>query len=60
MKISTCLWFDTQAEAAAGFYVSLVCQCAGDEISRYGPGQPMPEGLALVVSLETRVRASCC
>ena len=52
MKISTCLWFDTQAEEAARFYVSLFANARVTETSRYGPGQPMPEGLALVVNLE--------
>ncbi len=52
MKISTCLWFDTQAEAAAHFYVSLFTNARVSEISRYGPGQRMPEGLALVVNVE--------
>jgi len=52
MKISTCLWFDTQAEEAARLYVSLFANARVTETSRYGPGQPMPEGLALVVNLE--------
>ncbi len=52
MKISTCLWFDTQAEEAARFYVSLFANARVSETSRYGPGQPMPEGLALAVNLE--------
>jgi len=52
MKISTCLWFDTQAEEAARLYVSLFANARVTETSRYGPGQPMPEGLALAVSLE--------
>ncbi|HLQ11842.1 MAG TPA: VOC family protein [Steroidobacteraceae bacterium] len=52
MKISTCFWFDTQAEEAARFYVSLFADARVTEISRYGPGQPMPDGLALAVNLE--------
>jgi predicted 3-demethylubiquinone-9 3-methyltransferase (glyoxalase superfamily) len=52
MKISTCLWFDTQAEEAARFYVSLFANARVAEISRYGPGQRMSEGLALVVNIE--------
>jgi predicted 3-demethylubiquinone-9 3-methyltransferase (glyoxalase superfamily) len=52
MKISTCLWFDAQAEEAAHFYESLFANARVTEISRYGPGQRMPEGLALVVNIE--------
>jgi predicted 3-demethylubiquinone-9 3-methyltransferase (glyoxalase superfamily) len=52
MKISTCLWFDTQAEEAARFYVSLFAHARVTDLSRYGPGQRMPAGLALVVNLE--------
>lgn len=51
-RISTCLWFDREAEAAAEFYVSLIANSRIVSMSRYGPGQNMPEGLALVVALE--------
>jgi len=52
MKISTCLWFDNQAEEAARFYLTLFAGAQVTDISRYGPGQPMPQGLALVVTIE--------
>jgi predicted 3-demethylubiquinone-9 3-methyltransferase (glyoxalase superfamily) len=35
-KISPCLWFDTQAEAAAKFYVSIFGNSGIESISRYG------------------------
>jgi predicted 3-demethylubiquinone-9 3-methyltransferase (glyoxalase superfamily) len=51
-RISTCLWFDTKAEEAANFYVSLFENAEITSISRYGPGGQMPEGLALMVAFE--------
>jgi predicted 3-demethylubiquinone-9 3-methyltransferase (glyoxalase superfamily) len=35
-KITPCLWFDTQAEEAARFYVSLFENSAIDAVSHYG------------------------
>ena len=49
-KVSTCLWFDTQAEEAARFYTSLVPNSRITGISRYGKGAPMPEGTPLMVT----------
>ena len=51
-KVSTCLWFDTQAEEAARFYVSLFENSRITGLSRYGKGARMPEGTPLVVSFE--------
>ncbi len=51
-KITPCLWFDTQAEEAASFYVSLFKDSRIVEVSRYGDGGPMPEGTALMVVFE--------
>ena len=36
-KISPCLWFDTQAEEAAKFYISVFKDSRIKRISRYGP-----------------------
>jgi predicted 3-demethylubiquinone-9 3-methyltransferase (glyoxalase superfamily) len=47
--IAPCLWFDTQAEEAAQFYVSVFPNSEIVHVSRYGEGAPMPEGTALVV-----------
>jgi predicted 3-demethylubiquinone-9 3-methyltransferase (glyoxalase superfamily) len=45
------LWFDTQAEEAANYYVTHI---GGQitKISRYDAGSPMPEGLAYVVEFD--------
>jgi predicted 3-demethylubiquinone-9 3-methyltransferase (glyoxalase superfamily) len=51
-KVSTCLWFDTQAEDAAKFYVSLLPNSRITSLSRYGKGERMPEGTVLVVTFE--------
>ena len=51
-KISTCLWFNTEAEEAAKFYVSLFENSRVTGLSRYGKGARMPEGTVLVVNFE--------
>jgi predicted 3-demethylubiquinone-9 3-methyltransferase (glyoxalase superfamily) len=51
-KVSTCLWFDTEAEEAAKFYVSLFDNSRITAVSRYGKGMPMPEGTVLTVVFE--------
>lgn len=43
-KIVTFLWYDTQAEEAANFYVSLFKNSKIGQISRYGEGGPGPKG----------------
>jgi predicted 3-demethylubiquinone-9 3-methyltransferase (glyoxalase superfamily) len=48
--IAPCLWFDTQAEEAANYYVEIFENSKIVEVSRYGEGAPMPAGTALVVS----------
>jgi predicted 3-demethylubiquinone-9 3-methyltransferase (glyoxalase superfamily) len=49
-KVSTCLWFNTEAETAAQFYVSLFESSRITGLSRYGKGARMPEGTVLVVN----------
>ena len=49
-KITPCLWYDTNAEEAANFYVSVFKNSEITEVSRYGEGAPMPEGTVLVVN----------
>jgi len=49
-KISPCLWFDTQAEEAAAFYLSIFPNSRINKVSRYGDGSRMPKGLAMVVA----------
>jgi predicted 3-demethylubiquinone-9 3-methyltransferase (glyoxalase superfamily) len=45
-----CLWFDGQAEDAAQHYASIFPNSSIGEVTRYGPGMPMPEGTAMTVS----------
>jgi predicted 3-demethylubiquinone-9 3-methyltransferase (glyoxalase superfamily) len=51
-KVSTCLWFDTEAEEAAQLYVSLLPKSRITAVSRYGKGAHMPEGTVLTVTFE--------
>lgn len=49
-SITPCLWFDTQAEEAATFYVSLIQNSAIRSVARYSEGAPAPAGTAMMVS----------
>lgn len=49
-KVSVCFWFNTEAEEAARFYVSLFEDAKITGVSRYGKGGPLPEGTALTVT----------
>ncbi len=51
-KITPFLWFETQAEEAANFYVSVFKSAKLGEIMRYGEAGPLPAGTALTVSFE--------
>lgn len=51
-KIRTFLWFDTEAEEAANFYVSLFKNSRITNISRYSEAGPGPAGTAMVVEFE--------
>jgi predicted 3-demethylubiquinone-9 3-methyltransferase (glyoxalase superfamily) len=48
--ITPCLWFNGDAEAAAGVYVGLFPNSGIDSVSRYGDGAPFAEGTALMVA----------
>jgi predicted 3-demethylubiquinone-9 3-methyltransferase (glyoxalase superfamily) len=52
MTTIPCLWFDTQGEEAAAFYVSVFPRSRIHAVSRYGPEQPEREGTALTVDFE--------
>ncbi len=60
-KITACLWFDTQAEEAANFYVSVFKNSRIGKISRYGKvGQDVhgkKEGSVMTVEFELGGRA---
>jgi predicted 3-demethylubiquinone-9 3-methyltransferase (glyoxalase superfamily) len=50
--LTTCLWFDTNGEEAARFYVSVFPGSKITGTTRYGPAGPGPEGQAMTVSFE--------
>ncbi len=51
-KITPFLWFNTQAEEAANFYVSLFKNSKITAISHYGEGAPMQQGLVMTVNFQ--------
>jgi len=51
-KITPFLWFDTQAEAAAHFYVSIFNNSKIVNITRYGDAGPGPKGSVMTVVFE--------
>ena len=51
-KISPFLWFDSQAEEAAKFYVSVFANSKISKISRYGEAGPGPKGSVMTVAFE--------
>lgn len=50
-SITPFLWFDTQAEDAANYYISLFPNSKITQVSRYGDHGPGPKGSVMVVSL---------
>jgi len=50
--LTTCLWFDTEGEAAAEFYTGIFPDSRIGRTSRYGEAGPGPEGTAMVVEFE--------
>jgi predicted 3-demethylubiquinone-9 3-methyltransferase (glyoxalase superfamily) len=55
-RLTPCLWFDTQAEEAADFYVGLFPNSKITGMSRYGDAGPMPKGTVLTVEFELEGR----
>jgi predicted 3-demethylubiquinone-9 3-methyltransferase (glyoxalase superfamily) len=51
-KIKPCLWFDTQAEQAANFYVSIFDDSKILNMSRYGEVGPGEPGTVLTVTFQ--------
>jgi predicted 3-demethylubiquinone-9 3-methyltransferase (glyoxalase superfamily) len=49
-KITPFLWFDTQAEEAANFYVSLFPDSRIERVDRYGEEGPGPAGSVMLVT----------
>jgi predicted 3-demethylubiquinone-9 3-methyltransferase (glyoxalase superfamily) len=51
-KITTWLWFDTEAEEAAEFYTSVFPDSRITEITHYGEAGPRPAGTVMTVGFE--------
>ncbi|MET3920707.1 VOC family protein [Arthrobacter sp. UYEF20] len=56
-KITTCLWFDNQAEEAAEYYASVFEGGKVLDVARYGEGGPGPAGQAITVRFEIEGRS---
>ena len=51
-KVTPFLWFDTEAEEAANFYVSLFPNSRITNVTRYGNAGPGPAGSVMTISFE--------
>jgi predicted 3-demethylubiquinone-9 3-methyltransferase (glyoxalase superfamily) len=51
-RITPFLWFNSNAEDAANFYVSLFGNSRITHVSRYGEGGPGPKGSVMVIGFE--------
>jgi len=51
-KITPFLWFDSQAEEAAGFYTSIFKHSRIEAVTRYGEAGPGPKGSVMTVAFE--------
>jgi predicted 3-demethylubiquinone-9 3-methyltransferase (glyoxalase superfamily) len=51
-KVTTWLWFDTEAEEAARFYTSVFPDSRITNVSYYGEAGPRPAGMVMTVSFE--------
>ena len=51
-KITPCLWFNSQAEEAANFYVSIFKNSKVLSVVRYGDSGPGPKGSVMTVEFE--------
>ncbi len=50
--LTTCLWFDTEAEEAATYYTTIFPGAKLGSISRYGEGAPRPAGMVITAEFE--------
>ena len=51
-NITPCLWFDTDGEDAAEFYISIFPNSKVLDVARYGSAGPRPEGTVMTVTFE--------
>lgn len=49
---TTCLWFDTEGEAAANYYTSIFKDSKLGRVGRYGEAGPGPAGAVMAVEFE--------
>ena len=54
--ITTCLWFNGQAEEAMNYYVSIFKNSKTLSVHRYGKGAPAPEGTVITATFELNGR----
>lgn len=52
--LTPCLWFSSEAEEAAQFYLSIFPDSRILDIQRFGPGAMGPEGTVMLVEFELR------
>jgi predicted 3-demethylubiquinone-9 3-methyltransferase (glyoxalase superfamily) len=52
MTITPFLWFDSNAEEAVQFYVSIFEDSKITDVSRYGDGMPLPKGTAMSINFQ--------
>lgn len=50
--ITTCLWYDTNAEEAVKLYTSIFKDSKVGQTTHYGQGSPMPAGTVMTVQFE--------
>ena len=51
-KLTTWLWFDTEAEEAAQFYTSIFPEARITDVARFGEVGPRPEEMVMTVGFE--------
>lgn len=51
-KITSCLWFDSNAWDAVTFYTTVFNNAGKGKISYYGPDMPLPQGSVLTVQFQ--------
>ncbi len=51
-KITPCLWFDTEGEAAAALYTSIFKNSRILHVTHYTAAGPRPEGMVMMVTFE--------
>jgi predicted 3-demethylubiquinone-9 3-methyltransferase (glyoxalase superfamily) len=59
-KITTWLWFDTEAEEAAEFYTSVFPDSRITDVTHYGESGPRPAGMVMTVTFELFGREFAC